>query len=136
MQLGIYVKNGAEIGGRMAQLAFDSEDNLVLPSLNNENGLNTLPRGLIYSGLAEFAPELLHWFQYAYGGPFPLFCRGELIAYMASGCKQGDTFGFLLYAFGFQSTLFAVQDAFALRIQDHFGGCSTTTGGWGGICLN
>ena len=44
VQLGIYVKNGAEIGGRMAQLAFDSEDNLVLPSLNNENSLNTLPR--------------------------------------------------------------------------------------------
>jgi hypothetical protein len=41
----------------MAQLALDSEDNLVLPSLNNENGFNTFPRGLIYSGLAEFAPS-------------------------------------------------------------------------------
>ena len=60
VQLGIGVKNGAEIGGRMAQLVFDSEDNLVLLSLDNENGFNTLPRGLICSGLAEFAPELLH----------------------------------------------------------------------------
>ncbi len=64
-QLGIGVKNGAEIGGRMAQLVFDSEGNLVLLSLDNENGFNTLPRGLFCSGLAEFAPELLHWFQYA-----------------------------------------------------------------------
>ena len=128
VQLGIGVKNGAEIGGRMAQLVFDSEDNLVLLSLDNENGFNTLPRGLICSGLAEFAPELLHWFQYAYGGPSPLFCQGELVAHMATGCKQGDTFGSLLYAVGFQSTLLAVQDSLALRIQDHAGGCSTTGG--------
>jgi hypothetical protein len=76
------VKNGAEIGGRIAQLVFDSEDNLVLLSLDNENGFNTLPRGLICSGLAVFAPELLHWFLYAYGGPSPLFCQGELVAHM------------------------------------------------------
>ncbi len=44
----------------MAQLVFDSEDNLVLLSLDNENGFNTLPRGLIIcSGLAVFALELL-----------------------------------------------------------------------------
>ena len=49
---------------------------------------------------------------------------------MATGCKQGDTFGSLLYADGFQSTLFAVQDVLALlRIQDQAGGCSTTGGG-------
>jgi hypothetical protein len=124
VQLDIGVKNGAEIGERMAQLVFDSEDNLVLLSLDNENGFNTLPRGLICSGLAEFAPELLHWFQYAYGGLFPLFCQGELVAHMATGCKQGDTFGSLLYAIGFQSTLLAVQDSLALRIKDHGGGCS------------
>ena len=37
--------------------ADDSEDNLVLLSLDNKNGFNTLPRGLICSGLAEFAPK-------------------------------------------------------------------------------
>jgi hypothetical protein len=31
-----------------------------------------------------------------------------------------------LYAVGFQSTLLAVQDALAVRIQDHAGSCSTT----------
>ncbi len=56
MQLGIDVKNGAEIDGRMAQLVFDSEDNLVLLSLGNENVFNTLPWGLICTELAEFAP--------------------------------------------------------------------------------
>jgi hypothetical protein len=56
VQLG----NGAEIGRRMAQLVFDSEDNLVLLSLDNEIGFNTLPRGIICSGLIVFAPELLH----------------------------------------------------------------------------
>ena len=60
MQLGIGIKNGAEIGERIAQLVFDSEDNLVLLSLGNENGFNTLPRGLICSGLVELPPELLH----------------------------------------------------------------------------
>ena len=75
------------------QLVFDLEDNLVHLSLDNKNGFNTLPRGLICSGLAEFTPELLHWFQYAYGDPSPLFCQGELVAHMATGCKQGDTTG-------------------------------------------
>ena len=72
-QTGISVKNGAEIGGKMPHLVFGCGDNLVLLSLDNENGFNTLPRGLICSGLAEFATELLHWFQYAYGGPSSLF---------------------------------------------------------------
>ena len=129
MQLSIGVKNGAEIGGRMAQLVVDSEDNLVLLSLDNENSFNTLSRGLICSFLAVFAPELLHWFQFAYGGPSPLFCQGELFAHMATGCKQGDTFGSLLYAVGFQFTLLAVPDALTVRIQDYAGSCSTTGGG-------
>ena len=128
VQLGIGVRNGAEIGGRTAQLVFDSGDNLVGLSLDNKNGFNTLPRGLICSGLAEFAPELLHWFLYAYGGPSPLFCQGELVAHMSTGCKQGDSFGSLLYAVGFQSTLLAAQSALAIRIQDHPSGCSITGG--------
>ena len=41
-------RNGAEIGGRMAQLVFDSKDNLVLLNLDYENGFNTLSRGLIF----------------------------------------------------------------------------------------
>jgi hypothetical protein len=107
----------------------------LLPSLTphsvrlrsqEERASVTLPRGLICSGLAVFAPELLHWFQYAYGGLSPLFCQGELITHMATECKQGDTFGSLLYAVGFQSTLRAVQDALAVQIQDHAGSCSTT----------
>jgi hypothetical protein len=41
-------------------LVFDLEDNLVFLSLENKNnGFNTLHRGLICSGLAEFAPKLL-----------------------------------------------------------------------------
>ena len=126
VQLGIGVKNGAEIGGRMAQLVFDSGDNLVLLSLdNNENGLNTIPRGLICTGLAKYASELLHWFQYAYG---PLFCQDVLVAHMATGCKQGGTFGFLLYAVGFQSTLLAAGDTLTTRIRDQASGYSTTGG--------
>jgi hypothetical protein len=35
------------------------------------------------------------------------------------GASRGDIFGSLLYAVGFQSTILAVQDALALRIQDH-----------------
>ena len=35
----------AKIGLRTAQLVFDFEDNLVLLSLDNENGFSTLPRG-------------------------------------------------------------------------------------------
>ena len=124
VQLGVGAKNRAEIGRRIAQLVFESEDNLVLLSLTDENGFNTLPRGLICSGLAEFAPELLHWFQYAYGGPYPR----ELVAHMATGCKQGDTYGSLLYAVGFISAYSSRCSGCSRRIQDHAGGCSTTGG--------
>ena len=77
----------------MPQLVFDCGDNLVLFSLDNENGFSTLPRGLICSGLADFATELLHWFQYyAYGGPSSLFYQGELVAHMAGRASRGAPF--------------------------------------------
>ena len=47
---------------------------------------------------------------------------------MATGYKQGDTFGSLLYAATFQSTLLVAQAALAIQIQDHASGCSITGG--------
>ena len=52
VQFCIGVKNGAEIGGRMAQLVFDSEGNLDFLSLDNEYGFNTTLPG------ASFAPTI------------------------------------------------------------------------------
>jgi hypothetical protein len=109
VQLGIgVVKNGAEIGGRMAQLVFDSEDNLVLLSMDNENGFNTLLRGLISSGLAVFvrSPRIC-----SIGSSMPTAALSSsskgssLLAHMATGYKQGDTF---------ESLLYAVQDALSV----------------------
>ncbi len=72
-QLGVAIKNGCEIGGRTAQMAFDAGENLGLLALDNNNAFNTMPRGEICTGLVEYAPELLALFNYAYP---PLLPRG------------------------------------------------------------
>jgi len=76
-QLGVAFKNGCEIGGRTAQMAFDAGENLGLLALDNNNAFNNMPRGEICTGLVEYAPELLAFFNYAYyRDPLPiLFCR-------------------------------------------------------------
>ena len=45
-QLEVAIKNGCEIGGRTAQMAFDAGENLVVAPLDNENAFNTMPRGI------------------------------------------------------------------------------------------
>jgi hypothetical protein len=86
-QLGVAIKNGCEISGRTAQMAFDAGKNLGLLALDNDNAFNTMPHGEICTGLVEFAPELLAFFHYAYRDPSPLFFLGEWVADMATGCK-------------------------------------------------
>ena len=89
---------GQERDGGMAQLVFNSENNLVLLSLDNKN--------------ASFALVLL-------SSP-PTFFTGSstpTVAILPRGtCRS------LLYAVGFQSTLLAVKDALAIRIHDHANG--------------
>ena len=68
-QLGVAIKNGCEMGGRTAQMAFDAGENLGLLALDNDNAFNTMPHGEICTGLVEYAPELLAFFHYAYRDP-------------------------------------------------------------------
>ena len=112
-QLGIGVKNRAEIGGRMTQLlVFDSEDHIA-SSLWTMRMVSTLSP-TASSALSSPPSCSIGSSMPTYGSPSPLFRQGELVAHMATGCKQGDTFGPLLYAVGFQSTLLlTVQDALA-----------------------
>jgi hypothetical protein len=129
LQLGIGFGNGCDIGGRTAQMVFDSPDeNLVLISLDNHNAFNTLSRRLMCSGLATYAPELLRWFQYSYGEPSPLYFQGVLVAHMSTGCKQGDNFGSFLYAVGFQATLISINASIQRHIEASAAGCSLTGG--------
>jgi hypothetical protein len=53
-QLGVAIKNGCEIGGRTAQMAFDAGENLGLLALDNDNAFNTMPHGEICTGLVEY----------------------------------------------------------------------------------
>jgi hypothetical protein len=59
-QLGVAIKNGCEIGGRTAQMAFDAGENLGLLALDNDNAFNTMPHGEICTGLVEYAPSFSH----------------------------------------------------------------------------
>lgn len=127
-QLGIGFKNGCEVGGRTAQMAFDALENLVLIPLDNKNAFNTMPRGSICTGLQTHAPDLLRFFNYAYRDPSPLFFSGEWVADMATGCKQGDNFGSIFYAVGFHPHLLQINEAIQRHIQGSADGCSLTGG--------
>jgi hypothetical protein len=82
VQLGIGVKNGAEIGGRMAQLVFDSEDNLVPLSLDNENGFITLPPAPVWlcsprsCSIGSSMPTAAPLLSFAKGSLFPTWPLG------------------------------------------------------------
>ena len=124
-QLGIGVPSGCEIGGRSCQLAFDSGENLVVQSNDIDNGFNTIARVLMLRGLIEYCPELLLWYQYAYGKPTPLYYHGRHVCDMATGCKQGDNFSSLLFSVGLQQPLKEIDAMIQARISDFVTGCSS-----------
>ena len=48
---------------------------------------------------------------------------------MATGCKQGDNFGPLFYAVGFQQYLVKIHEAIQRHIEGFVEGCSSVGGG-------
>lgn len=106
MQLGCSVTGGCEIAGRLGQLVLDTHPDLMVISLDLKNAFNTIPRGLMMKGLAEFAPELMKWFRWAYGRNTPLFLSdGRLVGESQTGCRQGDPLAVLCFCAGLQFPL-------------------------------
>jgi hypothetical protein len=84
------VKNGAEIGARMAQLlVFDSEDHSVLLSLDNENGFNTLPHASSALVWLSSPPSCSIGSSMPTAAPLPYSAKGSSLPTWPLGASRG-----------------------------------------------
>ncbi len=67
LQVGVGTVDGAPIAAKIAQLAFEKGCSIL--SLDVHNAFNSIPRAVVYAGLALYLPELLPWFITFYGEP-------------------------------------------------------------------
>lgn len=103
LQLGVGMKGGSEIAGRLAQVMLDADPTMAVINLDISNAFNTIPRKLMWRGVCETCPELCRWFQWAYGAPTELRLSDGSIACMSeTGSRQGDPLASLIFCLGFQ----------------------------------
>lgn len=75
-------------------------------NLDLANAFNTIPRRLMWLGVLRNAPELSHWFRWAYGSPTDLrLSDGHVACLSETGSRQGDPLASLIFCLGFQFIL-------------------------------
>jgi hypothetical protein len=101
----------------------NSDSDLGLITIDIRNAFNSLRRSLILNGLHALCPQLIRWFEWAYGSPSDLVDEtGELLGVSATGCRQGDPLGPLLFCVGFHETLRRIAELVADTVRDLLGG--------------
>jgi hypothetical protein len=110
LQLGCGISGGCEIAGRLGQVILDSDRDMCAIKLDIKNAFNSMPRKVMWKGIQEFAPELSHWYMWAYGEESELrSSKGELLGTSATGCRQGDPLSPLCFSVGLQAALREIQ---------------------------
>lgn len=103
LQLGVGMKGGSEIAGRLAQVMLDADPSMAVINLDISNSFNTIPRKLMWLGVCQTCPSQCRWFQWAYGSPTELRLSDESMACMSeTGSRQGDPLASLIFCLGFQ----------------------------------
>ena len=116
IQLGCSIKSGCEIGARLGPVILKSDSDLGLITVDIRNAFNSLRRSLILNGLHALCPQLIRRFEWAYGNPSDLVDgTGELLGVSATGCRQGDPLGPLLF---FHETLRRIAELVADTVRD------------------
>jgi hypothetical protein len=106
LQLGCGISGGCEIAGRLGQIILDSDRDMCAIKLDLQNAFNSMRRKVMWKGIQEFAPELIHWYMWAYGEESELrLSNGELVGTSATGCRQGDPLSPLCFSVGLQAAL-------------------------------
>ena len=94
LQFGGGIRNGAEIVARADALAYDQGKAIL--SIDIKNAFNTTRLSMIYDGLLQADPSLLHYFRWRYGNPSTLRDNtGGTVATTRTGVRQGDPWGSL-----------------------------------------
>ena len=128
LQYGIGVEGGAEIvchlfrsvADHMAERdrGFDSsisdpEDPLVIAAVDCTNAFNTITRQSFLHYSQTHHPEFVPFICWAYGTASPLILNsGSQVCSSATGVRQGDPMGSVLFSLGLQPTLVALSSAF------------------------
>jgi hypothetical protein len=109
LQVGVGTVDGAPIAAKIAQLAFDKGCSILSVDVHNE--FNSIPRAVVYAGLALYLPELLPWFITFYGEPSQLrSTEGDDLGLSSTRVRQGDPLGPLLFCVGLHSTLLKIKN--------------------------
>lgn len=116
IQLGVGTSGGSEIAGRMAGVMLAAHPDNALINLDLSNAFNTIPRRLMWQGVLRYAPDLGHWFRWAYGQSTSLrLSNGQVACKSETGSRQGDPLASLIFCLGFQ---FLLEDiAWEMRRQ-------------------
>ena len=116
-QCGVGVKGGSEVIAHSISIAYkriianDVECSVV--SYDTSNAFNTISRKAILDSILKFCPILAPYFLWLYGGPSNLYDgHGRFICQSATGVRQGDPLGPLLFSLGIAPTLKKVKDQF------------------------
>ena len=89
LQFGGGIRNGAEIVARTDALAYDQGKAIL--SIDIKNAFNTTRLSIIYDGLLQADPSLLHYFRWRYGNPSTLRDNTRAtVATTRTGVRQGD----------------------------------------------
>ena len=114
IQMSVGLSGGGEILARICQMVYDISPDMAVACLDITNAFNTIRRGLVYAGLAQYCPKLCAWYRGFYGHNSTLVdSNGNVIGTSATGNRQGDPLSFLSFCCGFQTVLIALKEAFA-----------------------
>lgn len=121
LQLGVGVSGGSEMASHIFAMWFmelesDEARDKVLLSLDLSNAFNTMRRKFVAEAITRLCPELSLFFQWSYSNSSPLLAAdGSIVARSATGLRQGDPLGPLLFAIAFQPILDHLSDKYGIK---------------------
>jgi len=114
IQYGIGIRGGCEMivhttANWITQLLSEGTGGKkVIIKLDLQNAFNTIDRDAIRRGIAKYSPELLTYYNWAYGTPTSINLQdGFEVAKSYTGVRQGDPLGPLFFCLGLQTILSA-----------------------------
>ena len=116
LQWGIGAEGGPEVVAHAAHLfetIVSSDPTMAVQTVDFKNAFNSHRRQPLHRSLERWAPELLPWFRWSYGGSTPIFFSdGSPAVSCGTGIRQGDPLGCILYGLGTLPMLHVLQDRF------------------------